>query len=298
MDLLNRDNPQVSAEQFFAFAQALEDTMPDARLPLRLLEVMSAEYFTPPLFAALCSPNLGVAAERMALFKPLVGPLRLEVQRDALGMQLDYRWLNPGVAVPASLSGAEALFVVKLARMGTRREIHPVEVTLPRLPPEHAAYEEYFGVGITVDEHIRVRFSADDVDRPFLSSNGAMWEIFEPQLRKRLAEVQGTASFEERSRAVLLEALPSGQVSVDLVARRLGTSGRSLQRRLREEGTSFKAIVQQTRESLARHYLSNTSHSSSEIAYLLGFDDPTSFFRAFQSWTGTTPDTMRRSVVH
>jgi len=297
-DLLNRDDPRVSADQLFAFARALEETTGDARLPLHLLEVMSAEFFTPPVFAALCSPNLTIAAERLSLFKPLIGPLDLEVTSGRSGLKLEYRWHKTDTAVPASLTGSEALFVVKLARMGTRHEVRPTKVTLPALPPDHTAYEEFLGVPITVQKTTTVRFSTEDANRPFLSANGSMWQIFEPQLRQRLADLEGTASFQERARAVLLEALPSGQVSLEVVARRLATSGRSLQRRLRDEGTSFKAVVQETRESLARYYLSETSHSSSEIAYLLGFEDPTSFFRAFQSWTGTTPDTVRRSMVH
>ncbi len=297
-DLLNHDDPRVSTEQLFAFARALEDMTGDARLPLHLVEVMSAEFFTPPVFAALCSPNLELAAERLSRFKPLIGPLDLEVTSGRSGLKLEYRWHETSVPVPASLTGSEALFVVKLARMGTRHEVRPTKVTLPALPPKHSAYEEFLGVRITVHKATTVRFSADDASRPFLSANGAMWDIFEPQLRQRLADLRGAASFEARTRAVLLEALPSGQVSLEAVSRRLATSGRSLQRRLREEGTSFKVVVQQTRERLARHYLSQTAHSSSEIAYLLGFEDPTSFFRAFQSWTGTTPDTLRRSMFH
>ena len=297
-DLLNCDAPRLQAEQLFAFAQALEEMLGDARLPLRLVEAMSAEFFSPSVFAALCSPNLEVAAERLARFKPLVGPVELKVHCGPSGLKLEYHWPETAVPVPASLVGAEALFIVKLARMGTRHDVRPTKVTLPMLPPEHTAYEEFLGVRITVRKAIAVTFGLEDAARPFLSANGAMWEMFEPQLRQRLSDLQGTASFGERARSVLLEALPSGQVSLEAVARRLATSPRSLQRRLRDEGTSFKAVVRDTRESLARYYLSRTAHSSSEIAYLLGFEDPTSFFRAFQSWTGTTPDTLRRSLPH
>lgn len=297
-DLLNCDEPRVRGEQFFAFAQALEETMGDARLPLRLVEAMSAEFFSPPVFAALCSPNLEVAAERLARFKPLIGPVDLDVKCGRSGLKLDYRWHDAAVKVPASFAGSEALFVCKLARMGTRHEVRPTKVTLPVLPPEHTAYEEYLGVRITLHDAVSVTFSREDAARPFLSANGAMWEIFEPQLRQRLSDLHGTATFAQRARSVLLEGLPSGQLSLEAVARRLATSPRSLQRRLRDEGTSFKAVVRDTRESLARYYLSRTAHSSSEIAYLLGFEDPTSFFRAFQSWTGTTPDAVRRSLPH
>ncbi len=56
-------------------------------------------------------------------------------------------------------------------------------------------------------------------------------------------------------------------------------------------------MVDRTRESLARHYLRRTQLTSSEIAYLLGFEEPNSFFRAVQRWTGTTPERLRRRLV-
>ena len=293
-DLLAHEDPRVPAVHFFAFAAALEEAFDDARLPLFLVEAMSPEFFSPPVFAALCSPNLAVAAERLSRFKPLIGPVELKVTNDASGLELEYHWHETIITPPASLSGSEALFVVKLARMGTRHRVRPTRVCLPTLPPAHEAYEEWLGVRLQRGSPISVRFSAEDATRPFLSANSAMWTLFEPQLRQRLAALEGSASFEERTRAVLLEALPSGQATLDSVARRLATSSRSLQRKLRDEGTSFKTVVRETRESLAHYYLSRTPHSSTEIAFLLGFEDPTSFFRAFHSWTGSTPDSVRR----
>ncbi|MEM7160108.1 MAG: AraC family transcriptional regulator ligand-binding domain-containing protein [Myxococcota bacterium] len=294
-DLLNSDEPRVPAEQFFAFSTALEQSFDDASLPLLLVEAMSPEFFSPPVFAALCSPSLEIAAERLSRFKPLIGPVDLHVERDESGLTLEYHWHETAIPPPASLSGSEILFIVKLARMGTRFEIKPTRVHLPALPPDHEAYEKWLGVRIQVAPSLSVQFSAEDATRPFLSANGSMWTIFEPELRRRLADLEHSATVEERTRAVLLEALPSGQVSLDNVARRLATSSRSLQRKLREEGTSFKAVVRGTRERLANHYLSRTPLSTTEIAFLLGFEDATSFFRAFHSWTGSTPDRVRRA---
>ncbi len=123
-----------------------------------------------------------------------------------------------------------------------------------------------------------------------------MWRIFEPALRRRLSDLEGDATFGDRACAVLLEALPSGQVGVDAVARRLAVSTRTLQRRLRDEGTSFQALVRATRLRLARHYLRQPNLTSTEIAFLLGFEEPTSFFRAFQRWTGETPQAVRQKM--
>lgn len=295
-DVLNRPDVRVSTEQFFTFLRAIEESVDDPLFPIRLASQVGAESFSPPVFAALCSPNLVVAMERLAKFKPLVAPVRLAVDHDDAGLRVRYDWLESSIGPPPFLIGSEALFLVKLAQLGTRHDVRASDVTLLRVPTARVAYEDFLGCRIRQADHLSVSFNAADAHRPFLTDNSTMWDIFEPQLRERLADLDGAASFQDRTRAVLLEVLPSGQVAVDVVARRLAVSSRTLQRRLQDEGTSFNAVLRETRASLSRHYLGNTQLSSSEIAYLLGFDEPNSFFRAFQHWTGTTPDSLRRSL--
>ncbi|WP_258875736.1 AraC family transcriptional regulator [Paraburkholderia sp. BL27I4N3] len=139
-------------------------------------------------------------------------------------------------------------------------------------------------------------FAAEDVERPFLTENHKMWSYFKPALRMRLAELDRTASMAERLRGVLLEALPAGELTMDVVCRKLGVSTRTLQRKLKTEGTSFQETLDVLRESLAKHYLTNSSMSGAEISFLLGFDDPNSFARAFQAWTGKTPQVARLAL--
>ncbi|MEM9457233.1 MAG: AraC family transcriptional regulator ligand-binding domain-containing protein [Myxococcota bacterium] len=295
-DLLNRPNVRVPADQFFAFTHAIQDSVDDPLFPIQLVDNASADSFSPTVFAALCSPDLTVAVTRLAMFKPLIAPVRLDVETSRAGLRITYQWHDSRVGPSPFLIGSEALFVVKLARMGTRHEVRATEVTLPEFPREREAHEAFLGCRIDRGDQLSVCFCPEDAKRPFLTDNSSMWDIFEPQLRKRLADLEGSASFEARTRAVLIEALPSGQVSVDLVAQRLALSSRTLQRRLRDEGTSFKAVVRETRKRLSLYYLEQTQLSYSEIAYLLAFEEPNSFFRAFHGWTGTTPETLRQSL--
>lgn len=115
-------------------------------------------------------------------------------------------------------------------------------------------------------------------------------------LRRRLSELEDTATASERVQALLLELLPSNSATIEMVAERLAMSTRTLQRRLEDEGEHFRALLNRTRENLARHYLTRTRLSSGEIAFLLGFEDPNSFYRAFHDWTGQTPETVRQAV--
>ena len=121
-----------------------------------------------------------------------------------------------------------------------------------------------------------------------------MWQFFEPELRRRLVDLNVDASFAHRVHSALVELLPAGKSSIEHVSTKLGVSKRTLQRRLKEESTSFQIQLNQTREKLARYYLTNSTSSGAEISFLLGFDDPNSFFRAFHSWTGETPEGFRR----
>jgi AraC-like DNA-binding protein len=79
------------------------------------------------------------------------------------------------------------------------------------------------------------------------------------------------------------------------MAKRLGLTARSLQRRLQDEGTSFQALRDETRRSLADRYLGQ-GLSVAEISFLLGFSEPSAFFRAFKRWTGLTPVERRASL--
>jgi len=227
-DLLNRRDIRLSTDAFIRFFAALDTVVSDGAFWVRLTEAMSPEYFTPPMFAALCSPDLATATERLARFKPLMGPVHLQVRDDSEGLTLTYRWLPSALRLPAFMHGMEALFVTRLARLGTRLPIHPSAVTVPELPRDRQPFEDYLRVRLRRGEHIRVTFTPADAHRPFRTANRALWAVFEPELRRHLADLGGEATFAERTRAVLLEALPSGQGGIGDVARRLAVSASAL----------------------------------------------------------------------
>jgi AraC-like DNA-binding protein len=85
--------------------------------------------------------------------------------------------------------------------------------------------------------------------------------------------------------------------TVDGVARRLHLSPRTLQRRLGEERTTYQQQLDQVRRTSARRLLANTELDPVEIAFLLGFEEPNSFARAFRAWERTTPARWRGRVA-
>jgi AraC-like DNA-binding protein len=295
-DLLNRDEAALSPPQYYALFDALDQLVGDRDLAITVADKLSPEVFDPPIFAAMCSPNLLVAAERIAVHKRLLGPLRLHVQPDADGVNLEIAW-PAGDPPPAVLPVVEVAFWVALARLGTRTRVVPQRVVVPQPPRNAVAFEDWLRARVERGDTTLVRFARLDATRPFLTANAGMWDFFEPELRRRLDDLAGDATLGSKVRATLVELLPAGAGTTHGVARHLGISTRTLQRRLGDEGVTFQELLADVREGLARHYLTQSSLSLTEIAFLLGYDDPNSFHRAFSRWTGRTPLGVRDTAT-
>jgi len=296
-DLLARGDRFVATADFVRFVVALEDEVADPAFALRLTEATTAEAFSPTIFAALCSPDLRTALQRLAHYKRLCAPMRLELDERPGELSVSLIWTDARYPVPRTLYAGELAWLVHLARMATRHRVVPLGVTSPVLLGADQTFTDWFGVQVQEADVARVRFSDQDAARPFLTANDGMWSMFEPDLKRRLAQLDARATTSDRVRAVLLEGLPSGRTTVDEVGSRLAMSRRTLQRRLRDEGTTFKDELRAVRRELAEHYLQRTDLTASEIGFLLGFEETSSFFRAFQAWTGTTPEAARRAAT-
>ena len=292
-DLLDREDVRLAQADYFRFWDALARLDPDPALAVRVVSKASAEAFESSLFAALCSPDFATSMQRLAQFKPLFGPVRLDVGARSGGFAVALRFLDETVAPPQTLALGELAIWLQLARMGTRQPIRAIAARSPVPIPPSAEIEAFFGVPVEPGERIELVISSGDAARPYLTRNEELWRFFEPELRQRLRDLDRDAGMHQRLRSVLVEMLPGGETSIDAAARRLATSKRTLQRRLAAESTSYQAVLDEVREQLARHYLTQARISNTEIALLLGFADPNSFFRAFHAWTGRTPESVR-----
>jgi len=283
---------RLKPEEYYALWQGIESESGDPHVGLRLGKAVSVETLDPPIFAALCSPNLVTAVRRVAVYKRLVCPIRLEVELNEIGLRIIFRWPD-AESPPPSLALADMIFWVALARLATRSDMQPTRITSVVAPESSDAFDEYLGAPIEVGDEYSLSFSALDAHLPFVTANETTWELFRPELQRRLNELNGAARTSERVSATLLELLPVGAGNVKAVSRALLLSPRTLQRRLENEGVTFQEVLQETRESLARHYLDQSPMTTTDIAFLLGYDEPSSFSRAYHSWTGTTPEHAR-----
>ncbi|MFZ6780810.1 AraC family transcriptional regulator ligand-binding domain-containing protein [Undibacterium sp. Ji83W] len=302
-DLFARQNVRLDPANFFRLWEAIEAEArsldPGLPAPLRIAQVMSSDWFDPELFAALCSANMAGALDRIAKYVKLIAPMVIRIERTSEHTTVVIDFMDSTIAPPDVFLAFKLVFFVQLVRLATRSPVQPLRVSWPSPPGDEAEsliYQSYFGITVTSSPLATLVFAAADVERPFLTENHKMWTFFEPSLRQRLADLDKTAGMVERVRSILLETLPAGEVSMQQVSRKLAVSTRTLQRRLQDEGTTFQQTLDSLRDSLAHHYLRNTEMSGAEISFLLGFEDSNSFARAFQAWTGKTPQTVRSEI--
>ena len=171
-----------------------------------------------------------------------------------------------------------------------------VAVSFTHARPAHGdALAAYLGVEPSWSEpETSVTFSAEMLAARSCEADAVlhalMHEVVTDEM-ERVPERSWASRVREKLRATLIE----GDPSLSAVARRLGTSERALQERLKDEGTSFREVLDQTRHVLAMRYLSRTSISISGIALMLGYAEQSTFQRAFKRWSGQTPARYRRS---
>lgn len=293
-DLFACDPCHVTVPEYLRLWQSLEDEANDPLLPLTLGTLSTSQAFEPEIFAAMCSPNLRVAARRVAQYKRLKGPMHMIIEDTDDGFYVGVAWDDPEIQAPATLGIWHLVSSVGSVRLATRERLCPLAVESPYAFEPRAAYSAFFGVQPKLSGRHGLMFSHVDADRPFMTADPAMWDVFQPELQRRLSKLDQGMPLADRLRSVLLECIPSGEVGVAEVARRLGLSSRTLQRRLKAEDVSFTKLLAQTRRDLAQHYVTQTRLSYAEIAFLIGFEEVSSFFRAFRDWTGQTPDMVRQ----
>lgn len=129
---------------------------------------------------------------------------------------------------------------------------------------------------------------------PVRGVDAALARTLLPQLEHELRGRGGEAAFVAELRAQVQALLGDGDALAESVARALGTSERTMQRRLRQAGTSFRDVVDDVRREAALAQLGRRDATVTDIAFMLGFSDLSAFSRAFRRWTGASPSEYRR----
>ncbi|MFY0566955.1 AraC family transcriptional regulator ligand-binding domain-containing protein [Archangium lansingense] len=247
--------------------------------------------------AAMAAPTLGVALTRVERYKRLLAldTVGLAPGRDSTRVRIHLA--RPDGPTARMRAEMEMVFLLAFARRMTRTQVIPQRVDLRGpVPAYQALLEAFFKAPIHHgQESDALVFSALELARPLASSNSELAGLLGPRAEQLLVE-SGSLDVAEQVRAALRRMLAGDEPSMEAVAQTLGTSGRTLQRRLSEAGTSFVALLGEVRWELAREQLARTDMEVAELSFLLGFSDSSAFHRAFKRWEGVTPLEYRRAA--
>ncbi len=248
-------------------------------------------------YLAASSATLGEALSRVAAYFPLVDPRgRIEVKPAPAAVAVLFRGAG-GRALPPPAQEYTLAVLHGRARQVTAAPWRLAEVRFTFPPPARAG------------EHARVfglepRFGAREAalvlprgawEMPTRAPDRGLFSLLDGHAR-RLAEAASAERLPEQARAAIAADLPGREPSLEAVARRLGQSRRSLQRRLGEAGTTFARLAAEVRRQRAEALLSGKEVSVAEVSWLLGFSEQSAFTRAFRRWTGRSPTEYRRGA--
>jgi AraC-like DNA-binding protein len=295
---------------------------PNARLPGSLMERLwehavrltgdadlglhCAEKFNPGAlnilgYILLSCRSAGEALGRLAQYAALLNDgLRVRVTRESDRTVCRYEVVPhlDNYLARAPRHGMETMAcgtLITLRRL-TSRHIKPLAVTFQHCkPPDITENNRIFGTVRFGQPDNLLEFRSADLAVGLLSANPALLEVFEAQARELLGQMDQRGPVSRRVLGILARRITVTTPSLEEVAGELAMSGRSVQRELRAENTSYRQLVEQVRKEIAVRHLARPGASASEAAFLLGFSEPSAFTRAFRRWTGAPP-TQYQSV--
>jgi len=242
-------------------------------------------------YAVAASVTLREALERTIRYRRLIGDV-LDLQLVDAGDR--YRFeisVSEEAGVPFQAVDAIAATCVRQARLlHAPRRCDPLAVHFAHAEPANRdVYTRVFRAPVHFNAARNgLEYSRADLDDRLPAGNAELARGNDEVLTRYLARLE-SARLGSRVQEALFATLPDGAPSKSAIARRLGMSARNLQRHLAAEGTSFSELLNEARGNLARNYVEEGRLSVTEIAFILGFADTSTFSRAFKRWTGLSP---------
>ena len=183
-----------------------------------------------------------------------------------------------------------------LARHGSGTQLNPLRAEYVQQRTNIRQLERSLGCEvISGAPRNAIIFRASDATKQFVTRNAELLDLLAPQFEEQMRQYKEEDGFIELVRRTIQDKLTGHRPSINAVSQTLHMGPRTLQRRLQDSGSSFQRVLDEARHQMARYYLSNSALELNEAAYLLGFEDPNSFGRAFRNWEGMPPSDWRET---
>src|SRR5579863_5129400 len=292
--LYDGERTSVTTAQFFALWRGIAELRPQPDLGLRLARELELGQLPPATLASFYARDYRDALGRLSRFKQLCSPEEMHLHEARGQCTVELAWMHTREPTPPLLVDATLALILELGRRGTQTALKPVRVELVRPRGAKRVLEGFFGCGVSFGAaRDMLVLRASDLARRFVTHNPELLEMLQPSLVMALSGQQKDGAVHEPVKWTLKRLLADNRPDIQAVSRELGVSSRTLQRRIAEEGATFRALLAEARRELARIYLREPSIEINQVAHLVGYEDPNSFYRAFRSWEGTTPGRWR-----
>lgn len=302
IDLASAANPdwRVSEHSFNDLMSRCVQLTGDEAFGLLAAEQLQPQTLHSLGLAWLASDTVYDGLLRLERFSRLVSTdLDLQLVEDGELIHL-HLGRKPGDVEPVAANRDYGVGIVtRMCRLTLGEFLAPVMIELDRPRPEQAERWEYLlSSRVKFDAPLaRIAWYRADIMEPLVTGDPALARINDEHTRVFLDSFLARSTTREVVDKIV-EKLPDGSPSQQQIAEALHVSNRTLQRKLKDEGTSFMDLLQDTRMQLARKYLRSPGRSVVETAYLLGFSEPSTFSRAFKRWTGQAPAEYREGAGH
>ena len=291
-------NDRVSWDAFVAIEKTAFELIGDPALGLQMAVYIHPSHLGALGHAWLASSSLRTALKRTQRFNGM-----LDEQVDSQISETDesirvIHGLRKDHPCPEFAADGYLSCLLALCRLNFGEELLPVEVTMKRPEPDNPQpWHDQFGIQVRFGQSSNsIAFSVSDADQKLTSSNRELVGSHEDLVRRHLIHMDRT-NIKGRVRLAILEELPSGGVTEERLAALLSMSARNMHRKLVENGTSFRSLLLEVRKELALRYIHDSKFSITEIAFMLGFSETSSFSRAFRKWFQESPTGFRDIAV-
>lgn len=294
---LGEDGARIPFAKHAAFFELAAETVGDPCLGLNFGKTRETRDAGLLGYVGISSPTLLDGIKSLSQYRRVFSDAS-EIDVDGLEINGRVRWWFYGLGreLPRQCLEFAATNLVRAFREVCGRHLAPEMITFvhPRIE-DIDAFERYFGcpVHFGCDENV-IQLKHSDLKLRLVEADDRLLKLLRRYCRDVLARHPGDApNLEERIERLVMDRLTSDNVRFRDAAMQLGMSPRSLSRRLAECGTSYRDIVDNLRKELALRYLGDRRLSSTEIAFLLGYNELSTFNHAFKRWTGLTPTQYR-----
>lgn len=289
-------NARISKASINRLWASVADSIDDPGFGLKVANYLHPSHLGALGYAWLASTSLRTALNRLGRYSDFIAD-DVEVELDEDGDIFRVTIAEKDVTKRMMwASDSSVAVVMTLCRMNYGETLHPKSVKLQHAPPEDSGnYFGFFKCPVYFDCEVdQISLPVEVVDKKLPSANPQLAQLSDQVMIQTLARLNKDRIV-PRVKATIIDHLPSGRVSDDVVAAELNMSARALQRKLRKKETTFKALLTEMRQELADKYIRNNQLSLTEISFLLGFSEVSSFSRAFKRWTGESPSDYRHS---